>query len=232
MCCFFFHYVSAKFTSGLLQVILPRPRIVMLSLVTVSPVWGNSWVIVGFLWWLFLILICVLLTLYDLYVKLYMSYNVNTTQITIKNNQIMWPTISFILEMILFTLWIYLHWTPYQEYLNICNWNNSFVLAELFPTPDLLDWRIPIYHHHHVMLLAWISLTLSCHFSLSFITSGRSSGLHPVSLHSCSMYVLAGHPALARPYVGVHRGISLMSSSLLLQQCPACLVYIFLIRRS
>ena len=38
------------------------------------------------------------------------------------------------------------------------------------------------------------------------------------------MYVRAGHPAFARPYVGVHRSTSLMSSSLLLQQCPACLV--------
>ena len=62
------------------------------------------------------------------------------------------------------------------------------------------------------------------HFSLSFIASGRSSGLHPVSSHSCCMYVLAGRPALARPYVGVHRSTSLMSSSLLLQQYPECLV--------
>ena len=59
---------------------------------------------------------------------------------------------------------------------------------------------------------------------LSFITSSRSSGLHPVSSHSCCMYVQAGRPALARPYVGVHRSASLMSSSLLPQQCPACLV--------
>ena len=80
------------------------------------------------------------------------------------------------------------------------------------------------HHHHHVVPLAWISLTLSRHFSLSFIASGRSSGLHPVSSHSCCMYVLAARPALARPYVGVHRSKSLMSSSLLLQQCPACLV--------
>ena len=80
------------------------------------------------------------------------------------------------------------------------------------------------HHHHHVVPLAWIFLTLSRHFSLSFITSGRSSGLHPVSSHSCCMYVRAGHPAFARPYVGVHRSTSLMSSSLLLQQCPACLV--------
>ena len=74
------------------------------------------------------------------------------------------------------------------------------------------------------MALARISLTLSRHFSLSFISSGKSSGLHPVSSHSCSMYVLAGRPAFARPNVGVHRNTSLMSSSLLLQQCPACLV--------
>ena len=80
------------------------------------------------------------------------------------------------------------------------------------------------HHHHHVMPLARISLTLSRHFSLSFIASGRSSGQHPVSSHSCWMYVRAGRPAFARPCVGVHKSTSLMSSFLLLQQCPACLV--------
>ena len=70
------------------------------------------------------------------------------------------------------------------------------------------------------------SMTLSHHFSLSFIASCRSSGLHPVSSHSCCMYVRAGRPAFAWPYVGVHRSTSLMSSSLLLQQCPACLVHL------
>ena len=83
--------------------------------------------------------------------------------------------------------------------------------------------------HHHVMPLARISLTLSRHFSLSFITSSRSSGLHPISSHSCGMYVRAGHPAFAQPYVGFHRSTLLMSSSLLLQQCPACLVHLTLI---
>ena len=78
--------------------------------------------------------------------------------------------------------------------------------------------------HHHVVPLARISLTLSRLFSLSFIDSGRCSGLHPISSHSCWMYVRAGHPAFARPYVGVHRSTSLMSSSVILQQCPACLV--------
>ena len=83
---------------------------------------------------------------------------------------------------------------------------------------------IYIYHHHHVVLVAWISLTLSRHFFLSFIASGRSSGQHPVSSHSCWMYVRAGRPAFVRPCVGVHKSTSLMSLSLLLQQCPACLV--------
>ena len=71
---------------------------------------------------------------------------------------------------------------------------------------------------------ARISLTLSHHFSLLLIASGWFSGLHPISSHSCCMYVQAGRPAFARPYVGVHWSTSLMSSSLLLQQCPTCLV--------
>ena len=43
------------------------------------------------------------------------------------------------------------------------------------------------HHHHHVVPPARISLTISRHFSLSFIASGRSSELHPVSSHSCCM---------------------------------------------
>ena len=80
------------------------------------------------------------------------------------------------------------------------------------------------HHHHHVVLVARVSLTLSRHFSLSFIASDRSSAQHPVSSHSCWMYVRAGRPAFARPCAGVHKSTSLMSSSLFLQQCPACLV--------
>ena len=79
-------------------------------------------------------------------------------------------------------------------------------------------------HLYHVVPLARISLTLSRHFSLSFLASGRSSGLHPVSSHSCWMYVRTGRPAFSWPYVRVHRSTWLMSSSLLLQQWPACLV--------
>ena len=80
------------------------------------------------------------------------------------------------------------------------------------------------HHHHHIVLAARISLTLSRHSSLSFIALGRSSGQQPVSSHSCWMYVRAGRPAFAWPCVGIHKSTSLMSSSLLLQQCPACLV--------
>ena len=76
----------------------------------------------------------------------------------------------------------------------------------------------------NVALVARISLILSRHSSLSFIALGRSSGQHPVSSHSCWMYVRAGRPASARPCVEVYKSTSLMSSSLLLQQCPACLV--------
>ena len=82
----------------------------------------------------------------------------------------------------------------------------------------------PHYHHLHVVPHARIFLTLSRHFSLSFVASGRYSGLHPVSGNSCCMYARAGRPAFARPYVGVHRSKSLMSSSLLLQQCAAYLL--------
>ena len=80
------------------------------------------------------------------------------------------------------------------------------------------------HHHHHIVLAARISLTLPRHSSLSFIALGRSSGQQPVSSHSCWMYIRAGRPAFARPCVGIHKSTSLMSSSLLLQLCPACLV--------
>ena len=57
-------------------------------------------------------------------------------------------------------------------------------------------------HHHHIALVAWVSLTLSCHSSLSFIALGRSSEQHPVSSHSCWMCVRVGRPAFARPCGG------------------------------
>ena len=101
-------------------------------------------------------------------------------------------------------------------------------LYSLFYMPNIIIYIYVYHHHHHVVLVARISLTLSRHFSLSFIASGRSSGLHPVSSHSCWMYVCASRPAFTQPCVGVHKSTSLMSSSLLLQQCPACLVRLYI----
>ena len=71
--------------------------------------------------------------------------------------------------------------------------------------------------------------SLSRHTSLTSIAFGRSSGLHSLSTQSCCMQVRAERPAFARPYEGVYRSTSLVSSSLLLQQCPACLVRLILI---
>ena len=96
----------------------------------------------------------------------------------------------------------------------------TFRLRHLEPSPSYHHH----HHHHHLVLAARISLTLSRHSSLSFIALGRSSGQLSVSSHCCWMYVRAGRPAFARPCVGIHKSTSLMSSSLLLQQCPACLV--------
>ena len=61
-----------------------------------------------------------------------------------------------------------------------------------------LSYAPRIYHHHHVVPLAQILLTLSRHFSQSLISSGWSSWLHPVSSHSCCMYVRAGRSAFVR----------------------------------
>ena len=67
--------------------------------------------------------------------------------------------------------------------------------------PDPLSPLIPIVHRLRQV----------------FRTTSRIS-------QSCCMQVRAAHSAFARSYMGVHRSSSLMISSLLLQQCPACLV--------
>ena len=122
----------------------------------------------------------------------------------------------------------------FYPWVNICVYQDSYLLFENVCMVHIrlclacvcvlmyvcLWMRVILF----VVLVAQISLILSRHSSLSFIASGRSSGLHPVSSHSCWMYVRAGRPVYPRPCVGVHRSTSLMSSSLLLQQCPACLV--------
>ena len=71
---------------------------------------------------------------------------------------------------------------------------------------SLFDINKDFNHHHHVVPLARISLTRSRHFSLSFIASGRSSGLHPLSSHSCCMYVRAGRPEVVSQLGAVLNG--------------------------
>ena len=106
--------------------------------------------------------------------------------------------------------------------------SDSFIITDSHQMPLILFTQsyicIYIYIYHHVVPPARISLTHSHHFSLSFIDSGRSSGRKPVSSQSCCMYFRAGHPAFARPYVVVHRSTSFMS--IILQQCPVCLVHL------
>ena len=115
----------------------------------------------------------------------------------------------------------------------VCLLHSLPMLSTILPfSPHYLHllfcWVLSIFTSiimcHHVVLVAWIPLTLSRHFSLLFIASGRSSEQHPVSSHSCWMYFRAGRPAFAQPCVGFHKSTSLMSSSLLLQQCPAAAV--------
>ena len=109
--------------------------------------------------------------------------------------------------------------TKWNIFINVVTSRHSFTIF-LFSPPLAQDgsviqdsthptaigfFALFVYHHHHVVPLAWISLTLSRHFSLSFITSGRSLALHPVSSHNCCMYVRAGRPAFAwRGSIGVH----------------------------
>ena len=68
----------------------------------------------------------------------------------------------------------------------------------------------------------WTPLAISLYRSL--LLAGSQGDIPYPHRAAVCMYVRAGRPAFARPYVGVHRSTSLMSSSLLLQQCPACLV--------
>ena len=77
----------------------------------------------------------------------------------------------------------------------------------------------PYYHDHQGMLTAQILLTLSPSVPVSY-HSGQ------VFLAVSSMLDFAGQPTLVCLYVGVRRKTSLMSLSLLLQQCPPCLVHL------
>ena len=75
----------------------------------------------------------------------------------------------------------YLTWWVWEY----CNMTVSNQRQQIISMLLYIYIYIYIYIYHHVTLVAWISLTLSRHSSLSFIALGRSSGQHPVSSHSC-----------------------------------------------
>ena len=65
--------------------------------------------------------------------------------------------------------------------------------------------------------LSRIPLTLSCHPSLSIAALSKSSRWHPISAQNWRMSIFAGRLTLVCPWVGVHWGMLLRSSFLLLQ---------------
>ena len=80
---------------------------------------------------------------------------------------------------------------------------NVLIFDNIYSFIDILFNRVKTNHYHHpVMPTTRISLTLSRQSTLSFITSGGSSGLHPVSSDSCCVWFRAGGPAFARPCAG------------------------------
>ena len=79
-----------------------------------------------------------------------------------------------------------------------------------------------------VQLPDWCYLPTSGHVEISspkpFVWFRAKTDKGIVCLADLLHSVTAGRPAFARPYVGINGSTSLMSSSLLLQQCSACLV--------
>ena len=94
---------------------------------------------------------------------------------------------------------------PNSVYTNIHSSSSSSCRAASTNIPDPLSPLLPIVHRFSQVLRA---------------TSRILTEL---------LSVRAGRPAFAQPCEGVHKRTSLMSSSLLLQQCPACPVRLTLI---
>ena len=101
-------------------------------------------------------------------------------------------------------------------------WSYSLFLKSLslFWYQDMNIFRCLLWFNYWVII---ITIILSCRqhgyswLSLATFPSERSSELNSESSQSYCIYVLAGRPGFARPYVGIHRSTLLMSSSLLLQ---------------
>ena len=74
---------------------------------------------------------------------------------------------------------------------------------------DVQKHILYIYHYHHrVVPLARISLTLSRHFSLSFIASGRSSGLEKEREREREREILVKWYVRIYLYMWIHANLS------------------------
>ena len=91
---------------------------------------------------------------------------------------------------------------------------------------DAYNYNNDDHHLHQGMLTAQTPLTLSRHPSFLGITLGKSSRWLSVSAQNWWMQIFACQPTLMCICVGVYWRMSLMSSSLLHQQCPACLAHL------
>ena len=100
-------------------------------------------------------------------------------------------------------------------------------IMQLVSSAAITNWAKNIQGHHHLIIL-------SCHQHGSPWPSLATPPYRSSLLAGPQGYILnpnraVGRPAFARPCDGVHKSTSLMSSSLILQQCPACLVLLTLI---
>ena len=118
----------------------------------------------------------------------------------------------------------------YQDWKKIHEWGINFLskyVVSLKMYPDWCsiyqDWKKDMNEALIIFQnMRWVGKTPRLK-SLSSIAP-RIFRLNPVSAESYCILVQTGRPVFARPCEGVHRSISLMRSSLLLQQSPACLV--------
>ena len=108
------------------------------------------------------------------------------------------------------------------------NWVNLLFWVSLLTLLIFFNWKIFFFIIIIIIMSCrwhgypWHSLATS-RYRLSPLAGLQGYIPYPHIAAVC-MNIRAGRPAFARPYVGVYRGTSLMSSSLFLQQCPACLV--------
>lgn len=84
------------------------------------------------------------------------------------------------------------------------------------------------HHHHHSMPIVQVLVIVSLQSSQVFISLVMSSHWHSVSSHTCWMgfqWTIS-----ASIFFGAHNRMSLISSCLLLQECPTNLVRLLQVR--